>query len=85
MTKDAIGDALRSFHRALEPDEEFASAYRMAAYCYVWRKTNGWVNDRVKETAETARLAERASEFGKGDAVALGTGGFAARPCRRRP
>jgi tetratricopeptide (TPR) repeat protein len=77
MTREAIDDALRLFRRAIELDTEFASAYGMAAYCYVWRKTNGWVIDRLQEIAETTRLAQKAAEFGRDDAVALGTGGFA--------
>lgn len=77
MTREAIDDALRSFRRAIELDQEFASAYGMSAYCYVWRKTNGWVVHREQEITEARRLAHRAAEFGRDDAVALGTGGFA--------
>ena len=44
----------------------FASAYGMAARCYVQRKTNGWVTDRAQEIAETARLARRAARIGQG-------------------
>jgi tetratricopeptide (TPR) repeat protein len=43
----------------------------MAAWCYAWRKINGWMTDRVKEIAETERLARQAAEFGPEDAVAL--------------
>jgi TolB-like protein len=77
MTKEGMDDALRLFQKAIELDAGFASAYGMAAYCYVWRKTNGWVTDRTHEIAETARLSRLAAEFGRDDAVALGTGGFA--------
>ena len=35
-----------------------------------WRKVNGWMTDRTKEIAEGARLARRAVEMGKDDAVA---------------
>jgi tetratricopeptide (TPR) repeat protein len=77
MTKEGMDDALRLFRKAIELDAGFASAYGMAAYCYVWRKTNGWVTDRTHEIAETARLSRLAAELGKHDAVALGTGGFA--------
>jgi tetratricopeptide (TPR) repeat protein len=41
------------------------------------RKSSGWVTDRVGETAETDRLARRAGELGKDDAVALCTAGIA--------
>jgi tetratricopeptide (TPR) repeat protein len=49
----------------------------MAAWCYVWRKANGWMTDRAQETAEAIRLAQRAVELGKDDAVALCYGGVA--------
>ena len=49
----------------------------MAAWCYFWRKVNGWMTDRAREIAEGARLARRAVELGKDDAVALARGGHA--------
>jgi TolB-like protein len=76
-TKDANSVALRLFHKAIELDPEFASAYGRAALCYVQRKHSGWMNDRVHETAEASRLARRAVEFGMDDAVALCGAGFA--------
>jgi TolB-like protein len=48
----ANSDALDYFLRAIERDPDFAAAYGMAAWCYVWRKANGWVTDRLKEFAE---------------------------------
>ena len=76
-TKEANNEALRLFYRAIELDPDFASAYGMAAWCYVWRKSNGWMTDRAQEIAEAARLARRAVELGKDDAVALAQGGHA--------
>jgi TolB-like protein/Flp pilus assembly protein TadD len=73
----ANDDALRMFYRAIELDPEYASAYGMAARCYSQRKTSGWVTDREHETAEAARLVQRAAELGKDDAVALCTAGIA--------
>ena len=70
-------EALRFFYKAIELDPDFASAYGMAAWCYVWRKSNQWMTNRVQEIAEAARLAHRAAELGKNDAVALSRGGFA--------
>src|SRR6266478_6421619 len=70
-------DALQLFYKAIELDPDFASAYGMAAYGYCQRKTNGWIADRETEIAETARLARRAVEMDKDDAVALTWGGFA--------
>jgi hypothetical protein len=49
----------------------------MAAWCHFWRKVNGWMIDRQREIAEGTRLARRAIELGKEDAVALTRGGHA--------
>ncbi|MGO8865268.1 MAG: adenylate/guanylate cyclase domain-containing protein [Alphaproteobacteria bacterium] len=76
-TKEANSEALRLFYKAIELDPDFASAYGMAAWCYAWRKWNGWMVDRKQGIAETRRLAQRAAELGKDDAVALCRGGFA--------
>jgi TolB-like protein/DNA-binding winged helix-turn-helix (wHTH) protein/Tfp pilus assembly protein PilF len=75
-TKDGFNDALHSFYRAIELDPDFASPYGMAARCYARRFADGWITDRVRETAETARLARGAAKLGKDDAVALTNGGF---------
>jgi TolB-like protein len=76
-TKDAIQEALRLFSKAIELDPEYAAAYGAAAWCHVWRKINGWMGDRSRETAEGARLARCAAELGKNDAVALTRAGHA--------
>jgi len=70
-TRESTSEALRMFYRAIELDPDFASAHGAAARCYVVRKLNSWVTDRDQEMAETARLARRAVEFGRDDAVAL--------------
>jgi TolB-like protein len=74
-TEEANSEALSMFRRAIELDPKFASAYGMAARCYSARKASGWVSDRAQEVAEAARLARRATELGKDDAVALTTAG----------
>ena len=76
-TREAIDEALPLFYKAIELDPDFASAYAMAAWCHFWRKVNGWMTDRAQEIAEGARLARRAVELGKDDAVALTRGGHA--------
>lgn len=76
-TRDAIGAALPLFHRAMELDPEFASAYSGAAWCHFWRKLNGWMDNPVEETAEAVRLARLAVQFGRDDAVALTRAGHA--------
>jgi TolB-like protein len=75
-SKVATSDALHLFSRAIELDGEFAAAYGMAAWCYVWRTYNGWLADRAKERLVGARLARRAVELGKDDVVALSRGGY---------
>jgi TolB-like protein len=76
-TREVIGEALLLFERAIELDPDFASAYGAAAWCRFWRKVNGWSIDPKQETAEGARLARRAVELGRDDAVALAWGGHA--------
>jgi TolB-like protein len=73
----ATDEALRLFNRAIEYDSGFAAAYGMAAWCYAWRKMNGWMTDHRQEIAEAARLARRAVDLGKDDAIALARGGHA--------
>jgi tetratricopeptide (TPR) repeat protein len=76
-TREAIGEALPLFEKAIELDPDFASAYGAAAWCHFWRKVNGWEIDPEREAAEGARLARRAVELGRDDAVALARGGHA--------
>jgi two-component sensor histidine kinase len=76
-TRKGNEEAERLFYRAIELDPDFASAHAMAAWCYAWRKTNGWVTDRAQESAEAARLARRAADLGREDAVALSVSGYA--------
>ena len=75
--REANAEALRLFHQAIELDPEFASAYGMAAICYDFRKASSWMTDPANDVTETARLARRAVELGKDDAVALATSGRA--------
>ena len=77
QTREDINEALGLFHKAIELDANFGSAYALAAWCYVWRKVNGQLTDRAQEVEEGARLARRATELGKHDAVALAWGGHA--------
>jgi TolB-like protein/Tfp pilus assembly protein PilF len=76
-TRESISEALHLFYKAIELDPHYASAYGMAAWCYTRRKAHAWVTNPEQETAETARVARRAVELAKDDAVALCTGGFA--------
>jgi len=76
-SRESLEMALPLFYKAIELDSEFASAHAMAAWCYVWRKVNGWTSESRQEVAEGTRLARRAVELGRDDAVALTRGGHA--------
>jgi tetratricopeptide (TPR) repeat protein len=76
-TRDAINEALSLFEKAIQLDPNFASAHAMAAWCYFWRKVNGWMVDHPREVAEGIRMARRAVELGRDDAVALARSGHA--------
>ena len=75
--RQANDEALRLFNRAIELDPDFAAAYGRAASCYVPAKTNGWISVTANEIAEVTRLAQRAVELGKDDAMALAASGYA--------
>ncbi|MBV9955449.1 MAG: adenylate/guanylate cyclase domain-containing protein, partial [Pseudolabrys sp.] len=75
--RQANDEALRFFNSAIELDPDFASAYGRAALCYVIAKINGWFSDTANEIAEVTRLAQRAVELGKDDAIALAASGWA--------
>ena len=59
LTRPSNDEALALFSRAIELDPDFASAYGMAARCYLQRKGFGWVDrsrtgDRRSRTAGAA-------------------------------
>jgi adenylate cyclase len=76
-TREANENALQLFNKAIERDPHFAPPYAVAANLYTYRKMNGWMADREQETAEAERLARRAIELGRDDAVALTNSGLA--------
>jgi adenylate cyclase len=76
-SRDGNDEALSHFYRAIQLDPNYAAALGMAARVYVQRNAGGWIKDRSYEVAETERLANRAAELGRDDAVALSTAGFA--------
>ena len=77
-------EALRLFNSAIELDADFASAYGRAAFCYTFAKTNGWTSVTANGIAEVKRIAQRAVELGKDDAIALTNGGWALAHCCSR-
>lgn len=76
-TRKANGEALQLFCKAIEFDQSLASAYGMAAWCYVQRKGRGWMTEHVRERAEATRLAGKAVHLGGDDSIALCMGGYA--------
>jgi TolB-like protein/class 3 adenylate cyclase/tetratricopeptide (TPR) repeat protein len=73
----ANNEALQLFYSAIELDRDFASAYGRAASCQGDAKAQGWISGTPDEIAEVSRLARRAVELGKDDAVAVAAGGWA--------
>jgi TolB-like protein/tetratricopeptide (TPR) repeat protein len=76
FTRKDTDAALDFFHRALEVDQEFASAYAMASLCHTRRKLQGWMAHSAREVSEGERLARQATRFGREDANALAFAGF---------
>jgi len=75
--RESLSQAMRLFSRAAELDPAFAGAYAIGAMCYVQRQASGRMTERQKEVSETARLARKAVELGKDDAVVLFRAGHA--------
>ena len=71
QTRESFEEALRLFYRAIELDSGFSTPYGMAARCYGYRKTQGWMVDKDREQTEVRRLALRVSQIGADDALAL--------------
>lgn len=76
-TREATDEALPLLYKSMALDPDYAAAHGMAAWIYFWRKINGWMADRAQEALEGGRLARRAVELGRNDAVALTRGGHA--------
>jgi len=75
QTPESVDEALRLLKKAIELDPDYAAAYGTAAYCYVMRKSSGWVVHRKRDIEEASRFARTAVELGKDDAVALSRAG----------
>jgi len=76
-TRESNNEALPLFYKAIERDPNFAAAYGLAARCYMRRQTAGWMTEPGHEIAEATRLARRAADLGRDDAVALCSAGLA--------
>ena len=71
MTKERSEEVLRLAYKAIELDPGFASACGFATWLHAWRGQNQWTDDVAQERADALRMARRAAELGKEDAVAL--------------
>jgi hypothetical protein len=76
QTNETNSEALRLFYKAIELDPDFALPHGLGGICYSRRKTRGWATNHAQELAEAERLARRAVELDRNDAVALYTAGF---------
>jgi len=76
QTNETNSEALRLFYKAIELDPDFALPHGLGGICYSRRRTRGWATNNAQELAEAERLARRAVELGRDDAVALYTAGF---------
>jgi TolB-like protein len=76
-SQQANEEALGLFYRAIELDPDFASAYGRAASCYARFKADGWIAVTPNEITEVKRLARKAIELGRDDAIALAASGWA--------
>ena len=77
VERAARDEALRYFYRAIELDPDFATPYGLAARCYLFRKSQGWIVDKAWEKSEARRLALRVAAIGRDDALALSWAGYA--------
>ncbi len=76
QTRESTSEAIQLFHKSIERDPAFAIAHAMAAFCYSQRKAFGWVTDRERDIADAARLARRALELTRDDALVLSRAGL---------
>jgi adenylate cyclase len=76
-SKAGADEALRLAYQAIELDPGYSAPYGLAVSCYIVRRANRWMTDPAQDRAETARLAARAVEVGRDDAITLSLSGFA--------
>jgi TolB-like protein/Tfp pilus assembly protein PilF len=76
-TFEGSREALRLLERAIEIDPDYASAYGLAAYCYMRQRAAGWISYMSPMVAEGVRLARLAAKTGPNDPEALWRAGLA--------
>jgi adenylate cyclase len=75
--RQKYNEALCLFNSAIELDPDFASAHGRAAICYAYAKSSGLATKAANHSGEVTKLAQRAVELGKDDAIALASSGWA--------
>jgi len=75
-TKEQSEEVLGLAYKAIELDPAFASAYGIAAWFHSRRGQNQWTSNAVRERADALRMARRAAELGKEDAISLAFAGY---------
>ena len=75
--EQTFSEALKHASKAIELDPGFASAYRLALECHIFRKSRGKIFNGEGGTVETEQIARRAAIMGKDDASVLCWAGFA--------
>ncbi|UGA46234.1 winged helix-turn-helix domain-containing tetratricopeptide repeat protein [Bradyrhizobium quebecense] len=75
-TREANGEALQLFSKAIQLDPGLACAYGMAGWCYIQRKARHWMIDRAQESAEATRLGWKAVHLGVDDPAAMCMGAY---------
>ena len=76
LTAEGNTEALRLLARAIVIDPDYATAYGLAAYCYLRRRQRGWLSSEEPITEEGVRLARLAAVKGQDDAEALWMAGL---------
>jgi adenylate cyclase len=76
LTAEGNDEAIRLLTRAVEIDPDYASAYGLAAFCYLRKLQRGWVAPTPELTDQVVRAAQMAAEKGQDDAEALWMAGL---------
>ncbi|HXQ51310.1 MAG TPA: adenylate/guanylate cyclase domain-containing protein [Stellaceae bacterium] len=70
-TRSDIADALAMCRAAIAIDQRYASAYGLAAWCCLRRRTHGWAERPEEERLTAVEFARCAIDFGANDPEAL--------------
>lgn len=71
LTREGNVEALSHLSRALALDPRFALAAGLAAWCYVFRRAQGWAESAQEETSEALRLVGIVANGERRDPLAL--------------